>query len=86
MAFFVTACGKKEPHHDGDGHDHDKAKSTQVDDAAHPLKTCVVSGEELGAMDEVVTIDYQGTRVKFCCPDCVPKFKKNPGKYLSKLK
>ncbi len=30
--------------------------------------------------------DYQGERFHFCCRPCVKAFKKNPAKYLDKLK
>ena len=28
---------------------------------------------------------YDGQEIKFCCKACVPKFEKNPAKYLAKL-
>ena len=88
MAFFTVSCGEEE-HQSGDGHDHSHegsgGKTTKVDDS-YPLKTCVVSGEELGGMGDAVTLVHEGTTVKFCCKDCIPKFKKDPAKYLAKLK
>ena len=88
MAFFTVSCGEEE-HHDGDGHDHSAEgsgkKTTQVD-SSYPLKTCVVSGEALGSMGDAVTLVHEGTTVKFCCDHCIPKFKKEPAKYLAKLK
>jgi hypothetical protein len=53
---------------------------------AYPLTTCVVSGEKLGEMGKPVVLNYQGTEVRFCCNDCVKTFKKDPEKYLAKLK
>jgi YHS domain-containing protein len=53
--------------------------------ANYPLKTCVVSGEELGAMGDRVAYSYDGTEVQFCCPDCINDFVKDPAKYLAKL-
>ena len=53
----------------------------------YPLKTCLVSGEQLGGdMGKPVVINYKGTEVRFCCKDCVKKFNADPGKYLAKLK
>lgn len=56
----------------------------------YPLKTCVVSGEELGSMG--ANYEYvhkeQGKpdrRVVFCCQMCVSGFKKNPAKYLKEI-
>jgi hypothetical protein len=56
--------------------------------AAKPytLKTCVVSGNELGSMGKVITKTHEGQEVKFCCKPCIKKFDANPAKYLSKLK
>jgi len=51
----------------------------------YKLKTCPVSGEELEAGE---TIDFlYGTKlVKVCCKNCVKAIKKNPAKYLAKVK
>jgi YHS domain-containing protein len=51
----------------------------------YPLETCLVSGEKLGSMGEPVVIQHEGREIKFCCDSCVPKFKKEPAKYLEKL-
>jgi YHS domain-containing protein len=51
----------------------------------YPLDACVVSGEKLGSMGEPVVINHEGQEVKFCCDSCVPKFKKDPAKFLRQL-
>lgn len=51
----------------------------------YPLDTCLVSGEKLGSMGEPIVIIHEGQEIRFCCDACVPKFKKDPAKYLSKL-
>jgi len=60
--------------------------------AAYPLTTCVVSGDALEGGDMGAPIDYvykqdgQPDRlVRFCCKMCVPKFKKDPAKYLKAI-
>jgi len=53
--------------------------------ASYPLKTCVVSGEELGAMGDRVAYSYDGTEVQFCCPDCIKEFEKDPAPFLAKI-
>lgn len=64
-------------------HDHHhEAKSAAK---PYPLDTCLVSGEKLGGMGKPVAIVHQGQEIKFCCSHCVPKFNKNPAKYLAKL-
>ena len=52
----------------------------------YPLKVCVVSGEELGSMGKPVVIDHEGTEVRFCCKECLPKFNADPAKYIAMLK
>jgi hypothetical protein len=54
--------------------------------SSYPLKTCIVTGNELGSMGKVVTKVHEGQEIKFCCKPCVKKFDANPAKYLSKLK
>lgn len=52
----------------------------------YPLKTCIVSGNELGSMGKVITKTHGDQEIKFCCKPCIKKFDKEPAKYLSKLK
>jgi YHS domain-containing protein len=61
------------------------AESSKIVDD-YPLDVCVVSGEKLGSMGEPFVITHEGTEVRFCCDSCVPKFEKDPAKYLAKLK
>jgi YHS domain-containing protein len=44
--------------------------------------TCPVMG---GNINKDIYTDYQGKRVYFCCPACIPEFNQDPGKYLKKL-
>ena len=58
-----------------------------TDQATYPLDTCVVSGEKLGEMGAPIDFIYKEAGkpdrlVRFCCKMCVPKFKKDPAKYL----
>ena len=48
----------------------------------YPLDFCIVTGNDLGDMGGPVSFDYNGTLIKFCCKPCIPKFQKNPAKYL----
>jgi YHS domain-containing protein len=45
--------------------------------------TCPVMG---GLINKSIYADYQGSRVYFCCPPCLREFKKDPDKYVKKLK
>ena len=51
----------------------------------YTLKTCLVSREELGSMGDPIVIVHEGQQIKFCCDSCLPKFEKDPAKYLAKL-
>lgn len=51
----------------------------------YPLKTCIVTDNDLKSMGDPVTIVHEGQEVKFCCAPCEKKFLKNPAKYLEKL-
>ena len=50
------------------------------------LDTCLVSGEKLGTMGKPLEIVHEGQQIKFCCKSCLPKFEKDPAKYLNQLK
>jgi hypothetical protein len=51
----------------------------------YPLKTCIVSGEELGSMGKPVSKVHEGQEVKFCCKSCIKKFDKDPTGHLKKI-
>jgi len=50
---------------------------------AAPQTECPVMG---GAINKELYVDYKGERVYFCCAGCPETFKKNPEKYMKKLK
>ncbi len=52
---------------------------------AYPLDTCVVSGMKLGSMGEPYVHKVGDQEVRFCCKGCLPRFEKDPAKYLKKL-
>ena len=53
----------------------------------YPLKTCVVSGEEIGKDADMKphVFTYQGQEVKLCCKSCLKDFEKEPAKYIKKI-
>jgi hypothetical protein len=61
------------------------SSSTKGGVKPYPLKTCIVTGNDLGSMGDEQRLVYQGQEIKFCCEPCVGKFQKNPAKYLAKL-
>ncbi len=56
---------------------------THLPAQAKAQTTCPVLG---GNIDKNVYADYQGKRIYFCCKGCDDEFKKDPEKYLKKLK
>ena len=93
FAVFATGCGN---HDDHAGHDHDShseaghSESAPHDEAEanvkpYTLKTCVVSGEELGSMGKVKRFVHEGQEIKLCCKGCEKDFKKDPGKFIKMI-
>lgn len=53
----------------------------------YPLKTCVVSGEEIGKDPDMKphVFTYKGQEVKLCCKGCLKDFEKDAAKYIKKI-
>jgi len=52
----------------------------------YPLDKCIVSDEKLGEMGKPYVFTHEGQEIKMCCKSCLKDFKKDPAKYLKKLK
>ena len=66
--------------------DEKKGPTTAPTTQATPVnKYCAVMGED-HAVDPKVTVQHKGKTVGFCCPDCIDAFKKDPDKYVAKMK
>lgn len=52
----------------------------------YPLEKCIVSDEKLGEMGKPFVFTYEGQEIKLCCKSCQKDFKKDPAKYVKKLK
>ena len=66
-----------------------RADDTNTVSSAKPdlLKTCPVSGDKLGAdMGKPYVFVYEGQEVKLCCSMCKADFKKDPAKYIAKIR
>ncbi len=84
--------------HDHGDHDHgDHDDHAEIADAlaelsaadrtaAEKQKICPVSGELLGSMGTPRKVTINGRVVFLCCRGCQATFKKDPDKYLAKLK
>lgn len=58
--------------------------------AAYPLKTCVISQEELGSMGEPTEMIYRvagqpDRLVRFCCESCFKDFMQDPAAALKRI-
>jgi len=65
---------------------HDHGAASTGDAKPYPLKTCIVSDEKLGSMGDPIVDVYNGQQIKFCCKSCVADFKKEPQKFMAKIK
>jgi hypothetical protein len=61
------------------------ADKTETKAKAYPLKTCLVSDEDLGSMGDPYVFTHEGQEIKLCCKSCQKDFKKTPAKFLKKL-
>lgn len=61
------------------------AEKKEAKGKPYPLKTCLVSDEELGSMGDPFVFTHEGQEIKLCCKSCQKDFKKSPAKYLKKL-
>src|SRR6187549_283308 len=52
----------------------------------YPLDKCIVSDEKLGEMGKPFVFVHEGQEIKLCCKSCQKDFKKEPAKYMKKLK
>jgi YHS domain-containing protein len=54
--------------------------------APYPLKTCIVTENDLDSMGGEIRRVYDGQEVKFCCRPCIKKFERNPERYLERMR
>ncbi len=80
MTLFMVSCASS-----GTGSD-SGAVASSGGTKSYPLKTCIVTDNDLGSMGDEQRIVYQGQEIKFCCKPCEAKFLKNPEKYLQKIR
>jgi hypothetical protein len=65
-----------------DKHEHADKKAKP-----YPLKTCIVSGEEINDKGEMKPHAFvvEGQEVKLCCKSCLKDFNKDKAGYLKKI-
>lgn len=49
-------------------------------------KICPVSGEKIGSHGKAYKVEHDGKSYNLCCKMCAKDFKKDPEKYIAKLK
>ncbi|MFO7890047.1 MAG: YHS domain-containing protein [bacterium] len=76
-------CCEKEHHETEKSDCQDCQHKEDVKTAEENQENCPVMGNKINK--EIYT-DYQGKRVYFCCSGCVETFKKDPEKYMKKMK
>lgn len=68
----------------------DSKPAKAVKAKAYPLDTCIVSDEKIDTSKDAkmkpYTFTYEGQEIKLCCKSCEKDFKKDPAKYMAKLK
>ncbi len=70
----------------GDGNDRGAATGQAATaEPANKGELCPVSGEEVDAKGGIA-YEYKGKVYHFCCASCVADFKKDPEKYIKKMK
>jgi len=52
---------------------------------SYPLTTCVVSGEELGSMGDVIDMVAEERLIRICCKGCAKSIRKDPEKIIAKI-
>ena len=73
MAFALIGCGSA------------TSDSGPSEEAFYPIDFCIVSGndfDEVGSSMIPYTHVHEGITIKFCCKPCLPKFQKDPEKYM----
>jgi len=83
IALFTASCGEKTVTTESNPPTTEVAAETADD---YPMKTCPVSGEELGSMGKPVIVEHEGTTVKLCCKSCIEDFNADPEKYTAMVK
>ena len=87
--FSFGGCCTTQPHTPSDenasGTDANQTSSLET---GYPLDFCVVSGNDSGEHPNMIpyTHVYEGTPIKFCCKPCLPRFEKDPERYLTFMK
>jgi YHS domain-containing protein len=76
------ATARMQMHHEGAGQEHGMSMQGETKELAAQT-TCPVMG---GAINKSLYVDHDGKRIYVCCEACVGEVKKDPQKYINKLR
>lgn len=82
--FIFGACSSQPTEPTDENTTETDANQTSSQEADYPLDFCVVSGNDFGEDPNMIPYVhlYNGTPIKFCCKPCLPRFEKDPERYL----
>ena len=80
VSFAMSGCDMGSKSEFGQTSAQDAGKGSSATNVGN--KACPISGD---AVDGNTTYEYKGKTYNFCCPMCIPEFKKNPEKYIAKI-
>ncbi len=82
ISFAMSCCDDAGSKNDsGQAYAQDAGKVSKAIDVGN--KVCPVRGEKIDESSKA-TYEYKGKIYNFCCPMCIPEFKKDPEKYSAK--
>lgn len=74
---FIITCGRKE-----EGKTDQPKENPRTGEASAMLNShCMVESDQ--EVDTDVTLVLDGKTYAFCCEECIPKFQKEPAKYIA---
>jgi len=79
---FAMSCDMGGHKDSGQAYAQDTKQGSKAVDTGN--KVCPISGEMIDESNKA-TYEYKGKIYNFCCPMCIPEFKKNPEKYIAKM-
>ncbi|UCC95615.1 MAG: YHS domain-containing protein [Candidatus Omnitrophota bacterium] len=82
VSVLSTGYIAAQQHHHGH-HGHEHVMEEQTIGGGQDLGICPVMG---GKATQEHSYTHEGKTYYFCCPSCIEAFKKNPEKYISKIK
>jgi len=80
ISFAMSGCDMGSKNNSGQTSAQDAGKGSNATNVGN--KICLVGGDPV---DGKTTYEYKGKVYNFCCPMCIPDFKKSPERYIAKM-